>query len=82
MRSIVLIDVKKERKRLSALGVTHGVSYKGRNQMSRFSKYVREKVVKVLVAALVVGNCRRERNTYGTGRGSGYSSRGRVCIRW
>ena len=29
MRSIVLIDVKKNEKRLSALGVTHGVSYKG-----------------------------------------------------
>ena len=29
--------------------------HKGRNQMSRFSKYVKEKIVKVLVAALVVG---------------------------
>ena len=28
---------------------------KGRNQMSRLSKYVKEKIVKVLVAALVVG---------------------------
>ena len=29
--------------------------HKGRNQMSRLSKYVKEKIVKVLVAALVVG---------------------------
>ena len=49
--------------------------------MSRLSKYVKEKIVKVLVAALVVGTVAGN-GTLTVGRGSGYSSRGRVCIRW